>query len=162
MAQTFILGVPPKVAANWFGVNERTTATSIGALFNQLGVAVGFLMSPSIVQQPDDVPKLFLIQAIICSTVAPAVMVGFREHPPSPPSVTAASTKTPFHLALSSLIQNRSFVIIFFSFGIGVGSFYALSTLLDEIVAPFGYSEVTFSLSDKMVPLVQTLLSIVS
>jgi MFS family permease len=36
LAQTFILGVPPKVAANWFGEHERTTATSIGALFNQV------------------------------------------------------------------------------------------------------------------------------
>lgn len=39
LAQTFILGVPPKVAANWFGEHERATATSIGALCNQVGTS---------------------------------------------------------------------------------------------------------------------------
>lgn len=48
VAQTFILAIPPKVAANWFPNTERTLATSIAAIFNQLGIAGGFYMSPGI------------------------------------------------------------------------------------------------------------------
>jgi hypothetical protein len=39
VAQTFVLAMPPKLAQNWFGERERVTATAVGALFNQAGVA---------------------------------------------------------------------------------------------------------------------------
>jgi hypothetical protein len=80
IAQTFILGVPSKVAANWFPQKERAKATSIGALFNQvslkiprkflyfqLGIAIGFLMGPAIVTSTDKIATLLLVDAILCS-----------------------------------------------------------------------------------------------
>lgn len=48
-AQVFILGVPAQLAATWFGETEMSTATSIGVLANQLGVALGFGIPPVIV-----------------------------------------------------------------------------------------------------------------
>lgn len=40
-AQTFIVCMPPLIASSWFGSSERSTATSIGVLANQLGTAIG-------------------------------------------------------------------------------------------------------------------------
>jgi len=42
-AQCFILAVPPSVAMYWFPDRERTTATSIGSLCNQVGMAVRYI-----------------------------------------------------------------------------------------------------------------------
>lgn len=40
-AQTFTLSTPPLIAGSWFGASERTTATALGVLANQLGTATG-------------------------------------------------------------------------------------------------------------------------
>jgi len=41
VAQCFILSIPPFIASQWYGDTERTTATSLGVMANELGVAVG-------------------------------------------------------------------------------------------------------------------------
>jgi FLVCR family feline leukemia virus subgroup C receptor-related protein len=45
----FILGVPPRLAAVWFGPAQVSTACSMGVFGNQLGIALGFLLPPIIV-----------------------------------------------------------------------------------------------------------------
>lgn len=40
VAQTFILGMPSRLAAVWFGAGERSTATGVAVLANQLGAAI--------------------------------------------------------------------------------------------------------------------------
>ena len=49
-AQCFILELPPKIASIWFPSSEISTATSLGVFGNQLGVALGFLIPPLIIQ----------------------------------------------------------------------------------------------------------------
>jgi len=139
-AQTFILGVPPKVAFNWFGHSERATATSIGALCNQLGIAIGFLMSPAVVKKGSDIPTILLIDGVICTAVSTLVILVFRGNPPTPPSSEAEEEKMEFLPAIKTLLHNRSFLVIFFSFGMTTGIFYAISTVLDEVISPAGYS----------------------
>jgi len=279
LAQTFILGVPPKVAALWFPMEERATATALASLSNQLGIAIGFLIGPALVPNSYDMAHLFFMEAVICSVIALGILFVFRGQPPlTPPNclqslpeqnpiqewtekplpilemkrglttlpkpipkgqistthdtsikenseqsrtgiqsleqdttteissatergslhaISPGTTGTeenikalhtnqryflfvsrlrilmhpmlwtkanrlakqddcsrrkdyiPIHrdtkvhvlLALVALVRNRSFVIIFLAFGIGMGSFYAISTLLDEILSPAGYSE---------------------
>ena len=55
IAQPFIMGVPPRLAAIWFPADEVSTATAIGVFGNQLGVAIGFIIPPFIVMGPIDV-----------------------------------------------------------------------------------------------------------
>ena len=52
LAQPFLLGVPPRLAAIWFPSNEVSTATAMGVFGNQLGVAFGFIIPPLIVIGP--------------------------------------------------------------------------------------------------------------
>ena len=40
----------------------------------------------------------------------------------------------------STLFNNRNYIVLFIAFSIGVGFFNSLLTLLDQIVAPHGYS----------------------
>lgn len=49
MSQIFVLNIPARLGAVWFGHNEVSTAVSIGVFGNQLGVAAGFLLPPMIV-----------------------------------------------------------------------------------------------------------------
>ncbi|CAH8638005.1 unnamed protein product [Dicrocoelium dendriticum] len=58
IAQVFILGVPAQLASTWFGEKEVSTATSIGVLANQLGVALGFGIPPVIVPAASEDPAV--------------------------------------------------------------------------------------------------------
>ena len=50
LTMPILLQVPPRLAAVWFPSTEVSTATSIGVLGNQLGIAIGFLVPPLIVK----------------------------------------------------------------------------------------------------------------
>ena len=41
LAQTCILGIPARLAAVWFGIDEVSTATAIGVFGNQVGTIIG-------------------------------------------------------------------------------------------------------------------------
>jgi predicted MFS family arabinose efflux permease len=138
-AQCFLLHVPPKVAANWFPEDERARCTSIGALANQLGTAVAFVLGPALAAQPEHVPRLLLVQncGILVATLL--LLAVFRDRPPLPPSLTSALDGFSGS-ELLSLLRDLPFMLLSVVFGVVIGTSYAVSTLLNETMVPLGYS----------------------
>ena len=52
MAGIIVFSAPSAVSSAWFPPNERTTATGIALVFNNLGNAFSFLAAPGIVPDP--------------------------------------------------------------------------------------------------------------
>ena len=48
-----VMAAPPAISAAWFAPTERTTATSINQVFNNLGNAVSFILGPYLVPGGD-------------------------------------------------------------------------------------------------------------
>ncbi|KAL1242400.1 putative MFS-type transporter C09D4.1 [Trichinella spiralis] len=149
-SQIFILCVPPKLAAVWFGRNEVSTATAIGVFGNQVGIALGFLIPTlfvhsSTVQQDITygLRNLYFLTATLTSTVFLAVLLGVSERPPLPPSIAqslidnSTYTKGQFKQSVYSLAKQASFVQLAFTYGLNVGAFYAVSTLLNQTLLPY-------------------------
>nr|CAD7399928.1 unnamed protein product [Timema cristinae] len=145
-SQVFILSVPPKLAAVWFPADKVSSACSIGVFGNQLGIAVGFLLSPLMVKNhPElkdigsDLAVMYYGMAGITTLCLFLVLLFFREGPPTSPSATQdlkmASIETPsFGQSLKKLFGNVNFLFLIASYGINVGVFFALSTLLNQII----------------------------
>lgn len=147
-SQVFILSLPAKVAAVWFGPDQVSSACSIGVFGNQLGIAVGFLVPPLLVQNHDDLNLIgddlrvmFYIVAGFTSLLVILVLVFFKAAPPTPPSAAQEATQTPnplqsspFIHSIKRLLLNRNYVLLLVSYGMNVGVFYAISTLLNQIV----------------------------
>lgn len=91
-----------------FPPNERTTATGISSVFNQLGNAGGFLLGPLLVREPDlrqivnnktatssvrllrnDILNLMDAEALVCAILFFCVVFYFPSRPNLPPSVTS-------------------------------------------------------------------------
>ncbi|XP_035910485.1 feline leukemia virus subgroup C receptor-related protein 2 [Anopheles stephensi] len=147
-SQVFILSLPAKVAAVWFGPDQVSSACSIGVFGNQLGIAVGFLVPPMLVENHDDISLIgddlrlmFYIVAGVTTVLVVLVLFFFKASPPTPPSAAQEATKTPnplqsspFLHSIKRLMLNRNYVLLLISYGMNVGVFYAISTLLNQIV----------------------------
>lgn len=64
----------------------------------------------------------------------------FKAAPPTPPSAAQEATQTPnplqsspFIHSIKRLLLNRNYVLLLISYGMNVGVFYAISTLLNQV-----------------------------
>eukprot|EP00794_Sanderia_malayensis_P009019 gene9019-9983_t len=91
--QCFLLFIPPKLAAVWFGENERATASSIGVLLNMFGIAGGFLLGMMVpnsknieIDVHDGMVNQLVVQAIVCTILVVCAVLFIKDAPPTPPS----------------------------------------------------------------------------
>lgn len=166
IAQAFTLSVPARLSALWFGPTQIALATSIGVFGNQLGAAVGFLLPPIIVFKSDnveDMKRQFLILLIplasLCGLVTLAAIIFIKDQPEKPPSVAQLEIRNQliryeslksqekqsdfqlFRQSLMNLFKNSNFDLLLISYGINTGSYYAIGTLLNQIVSFYHQNE---------------------
>ncbi|XP_071135379.1 choline/ethanolamine transporter flvcr2a-like isoform X2 [Mytilus edulis] len=146
VAQVFILGIPARLAAIWFGPNQVSTATSLGVFGNQIGAAVGFLLPPLLVKYSPDIDlvssrlyTLFYIGAGVTTLLFLMVLVIFKKEPPQPPSraqLLAVRNAASQHYgkSLLRLLKNRGFLLLVLTYGINTGAYYAIATLVNPVV----------------------------
>ncbi|KAM4540639.1 choline/ethanolamine transporter flvcr2a isoform 2-T3 [Fundulus diaphanus] len=147
LAQVFILGIPSNLASVWFGSDEVSTACSIGVFGNQLGIAIGFLVPPILVPNVSDVDELahhirfmFYISAGVATFIFVLVVIVFQERPEIPPTQSQAqarisrSSDYSYMSSIWRLLRNKAFMLLVITYGLNVGCFYAISTLLNRTI----------------------------
>ncbi|XP_046753489.1 uncharacterized MFS-type transporter C09D4.1 isoform X2 [Diprion similis] len=149
LSQVFVLSVPSRLAAVWFDPDQVSSACSIGVFGNQLGVAVGFLFPPMLVKNSDDMTvvgyglqTMFYIVAAITSIILVLILLFFKAEPPLPPSSAQAVQREAensenFLFSVKTLLLNKGYLLLLLSYAINVGIFYALSTLLSQIILEY-------------------------
>ncbi|KAI9032874.1 major facilitator superfamily domain-containing protein [Phycomyces nitens] len=140
--QPFILNSSTPYASLWFSSNGRSSASMVSGLANAVGMAVADLILPAIVLDSSDMWMGFLI--IACATTAilvPTIFIPVKpKTPPSYSALTKMDHAIPFRTAVIQLLKNRDFVIIFITFGIACGLFSTVTSLMTQIVSPYGVS----------------------
>ena len=146
IGQVFILGIPARLAAVWFGSHEVSTATAMGVFGNQIGCAVGFLIPPEIVPDVEDFDiltkklRIMLYGTAGYTTLLMCLVLAiYREKPPVPPSqaqvlILQAAEKENYFSSLRRLVTNWGFILLTITYGANTGSYYAIGTLLNLIV----------------------------
>ncbi|XP_043277297.1 feline leukemia virus subgroup C receptor-related protein 2 isoform X2 [Venturia canescens] len=149
LSQTFVLSVPARLAAVWFGPDQVSSACSIGVFGNQLGVAIGFLFPAMLVPASDDpsvvaqgLQLMFYIVAVSTTVILILIILFFKAEPPLPPSPAQAVQREAEHAedffqSIKRLCTNVGYLLLLLSYGINVGIFYAISTLLNQIVLKY-------------------------
>lgn len=145
LAQPFVLAAPTTYSDLWFSPAGRTTATAVASLANPLGAALGQLITPFWVQSPSDIPNSVLWVSIIAS-VATIPSFFIPKAPPSPPApnmdaiMNAPSSKS-IRNDIKVLAGSVEFWLLFIPFAVYVGFFNAFSSLLNQILEPYGFTE---------------------
>lgn len=147
LAQPFVLAAPTTYSDLWFSPQGRTTATAVASLANPFGAALGQLISPFWATEPTEIPNSVLWVSIIASVATiPSFFIPKKPpNPPAPNTESAIDTNTPSTETvlddLRTLMKSLEFWLLFIPFAVYVGFFNAFSSLLNQILEPYGFSE---------------------
>jgi MFS transporter, FLVCR family, MFS-domain-containing protein 7 len=165
LAQPFVLAAPARYSDLWFTNRGRVAATALMSLANPFGAALGQLIIPFWVGGPGDVPNMVLYVAIIVSirlieTLScrirgkkiPSLTYTCQSSvcsipsffiPAAPPTPAAPSGETPkasLRASLGTVSRSVEFWLIWIPFAVYVGCFNSISSLLNQIMVPWGFT----------------------
>lgn len=139
VGQPFILNAITTVAAHWFPVGDRATASGFGSLAMYSGIVLGLALTP-ILTLHLGIPNMLLAYGLVAVGVT-LVFIGLaRDRPPSPPTAPSQEQRSLQFEGLKQTLRKREFVWLLVVFFIGLGVFNAVTTWIEDIVAPRGFS----------------------
>lgn len=158
VAGIVLCSAPPALSSLWFPPNERTTATAISSVLNQLGNAGGFFLGPLMVRDPDedngtavvanqtavlrrDIERLMDMEALICIGLFLCVLVYFPARPRVPPSVASAVPRLSIKDGVFHLIKNREVLLLTTAFSFSQGILGGWLGVMDINLEIIGFSQ---------------------
>ncbi|KAE9370390.1 MFS general substrate transporter [Stipitochalara longipes BDJ] len=140
LAQPFVLAAPTRYSDLWFTNRGRVAATAVMSLANPFGGALAQLIDPSWAGSPGDIPNMVLYIAII-SSVASIPSFFIPAAPPTPASASGHEEKQALGPSLKFLFTYPEFYMIMIPFTVYVGLFNSVSSLINQILQPYSFSE---------------------
>lgn len=153
LAQPFVLSAPTRYSDIWFTPSGRVSATAVASLANPFGGALGQLINPLLAVKASDIPNMALYVAII-STVASIPSFFIPSKPPTPVSPSSTHTAPGIRETVNLLGRNPTFYLILLPFAVYVGFFNSISSLLTQIMTPYGFSETESGIAGAVLILV--------
>jgi sugar phosphate permease len=155
---------PARVGSDWFSPDQRNLATTIAAMSNPIGIALGQVIPTLLVDSHGGMPMLLLACAVLATATCVLTYLCMQSHPPTPPSRSTMERnndklelqrmleqyplnspersfwRSPLIAELRVLMSDRQFQLLLFAVGMGLGLFNSVSTLTAQLVAPSGYT----------------------
>jgi len=139
IGQPFILNATTKVAARWFPIQERATASGLGSVASYVGLALGLVLSPYLTIR-SGIGGMLVIYGIVSMVAAVVFFAAARERPPTPPCAAGQEERSLVFDGLRQTLRQRDFLLLMFVFFIGLGVFNGVTTWIENIVRPRGFS----------------------
>jgi cyanate permease len=139
IGQPFILNALTKVSARWFPLQERATAAGFGSLAIYLGILIGLVLTPFLILWAGigNMLRAYGVGALIAALI---FMVVARERPSSPPGPPEQEERALMFDGLKQVIRKRDFLLLMLVFFFGLGIFNSVTTWIEDIVRPRGFS----------------------
>lgn len=151
IAQPVILDCPTLMAATWFSESQRAEANTIASVSNPLGMGIGSVVAALLVTKPADMFTMHWVLAIPPTVALLLVLVFLADKPPTPPSASAGIPPYSFSKGIKTVLRNKMFLLLCFSFGIGTGLVSTFTTVTAQITAGQGYTDDQASYFNLMV-----------
>ncbi|KKA27305.1 hypothetical protein TD95_003998 [Thielaviopsis punctulata] len=140
LAQPFILSAPTCYSDMWFTERGRVVATALATLSNPLGAALAQLITPFWVNDAKDISKAVLYVSIIAS-VASIPTFFIPAAPPTPVSHTSSVRRPDLITSVKMVCRSPEIWLVLIPFATYIGLFNNVSSLLDQMMEPYGISE---------------------
>lgn len=138
VGQPLVLGAITKLAASWFLPDERATASGLGTLSIYIGILIAMVATPLLTINLK--MKGMLLFYGILTVVSAVVFLLVVKKPPEELKGDADKERALMFVGLKSMLKQRDFIILLVIFFIGLGLFNGVSTWVEQIVRPRGFS----------------------
>ncbi len=139
VGQPFILNAVTTVAARWFPLQERATAAGLGTLAMYLGIVTALVLTPYLTLQ-FQIRGMLLIYGILALIGIVVFFAFVRNRPPTPPCPPDQDERSLVFDGFKESLHIKDFVFLMIIFFVGLGIFNSVTTWIEEIVKPRGFS----------------------
>jgi len=139
IGQPFILNAITKFAARWFPIAERATAAGLGTLAMYVGILAGMIVTPHLIIG-SGIGGMLYIYGIVAMVAAVVFIVFAKEGPPTAPCRPDQEERSLVYDGYKNLFKVRDFNWLLFIFFIGLGVFNCVTTWIENILSPRGFS----------------------
>ncbi len=141
VAQPFLLNAWTTMSTDWFPPSQRATAVSLITLANLVGAGVGMAVTPVLSARASlgTVQLGYGVAALVAGLV---FVVVARDHPPTPSDTLVRPEPTATLVGVRRALGVTPFVVFLGVAFVAMGVFNGLSTWVEEIVGPRGFSSV--------------------
>ena len=139
VGQPFILNALTKVAARWYPLRERATATGLGTLAMYLGIVLGLALTPVLVLR-SSIPAMLTAYGVAALLAGIAFLVLSRERPPTPANPPGQEERSLVFDGLRHMLRMREFILLMVIFFFGLGVFNSVTTWIEDILRQRGFS----------------------
>jgi MFS family permease len=139
VGQPFILNAITKLAARWFPMEERATAAGLGTLAMYLGILLGMTLTPYLVLG-SGIGGMLYIYGIVSIIITIAFLILIKERPPTAPCLPDQEERSLVFDGFKQTLRTRDFIVLMAIFFIGLGVFNAVTTWIEDILRPRGFS----------------------
>lgn len=138
VAQPFILNSITALCAKWFPLKERATATGLAVMAQFVGILVGMAATPFL-KIRFGMPGMLKIYGALAAAGTVLFFVFVKAAPPSPPA-ESDTERTLVMDGLKRIFALKDMRLLIGIFFIGLGIFNAITTWIEQMIAPRGFS----------------------
>jgi MFS family permease len=137
VAQPLLLNSITTVAAKWFPVSERATATGLALVANFIGTGIGQVASPLVVERIG-VPGMLLVFGGGAAAAGLVFVLLVRDAPPTPPCPPGSDARALVLDGLGRVVRMPALWSLLAISLVGQGIFNGVATWIEDIVRPSG------------------------
>ncbi len=141
IGQPFIINAVSKVAVKWFPLKERATASGLSWLAGYIGLVVGLAYTPYL-SGLSSIPNMLVIYGFFSIAATVVFLLFARENPPTPQCAPEQEVRALVFDGLKQMVKKKDFIIFNIIFFIGLGVFNGMSTWIENIVKPRGFTSI--------------------
>lgn len=139
IGQPFVLNSVTKVGARWFPLSERATQAGISVLAQFVGIIFAMAATPFILKKYG-MENMLLFYGVIALLGSALFLLFNKERPPTPPCPDGRDERIPFSAGLRHIFKQRDMMILLIIFFSVLGIFNAVTTWIEQIIRPRGFS----------------------
>jgi Sugar phosphate permease len=139
IGQPFLLNAITKISARWFPIEERATASGLGTLAMYIGILIGILLTPFLTKG-HGINGMLFIYGVISIIAALIFLILVKEHPRTAPCRPDQEERSLVLDGLKDTLHNKGFYLLMLIFFIGLGVFNSVTTWIEDILRPRGFS----------------------
>lgn len=139
VGQPFILNAITTVAARWFPIKERATASGLGSLAAYVGIFLGLFLTPYLTIN-FGIDRMLVFYGIASLVPVVTFFLFAKERPATPPCPPEMEVRSLVFDGLKDTFRNKNFMLLLVIFFVGLGTFNAITTWIEEMLSPRGFS----------------------